>query len=116
MDDTYIIVTIDGRTYYIEADRVNDLAYINNKLVNVSNSQITMVNSFDTVTTYPRITCGSMAQCSFRASQQSTAIGVTSDIVLPDKFNMNTLQTTGILTYILFGLLLILGVKLLWKR
>lgn len=116
MDDNWIEITIDGRTYYIEAERLSDLAYIGGKLVNVSNSNITLVSSFDINTTYPRITCSSMSQCVYRSSQQSTQIGVTSQYSYVGNFNINTLSNSGISSYILFVLILILGVKLLWKR
>lgn len=116
MDNNWIEITIDGRTYYIEAERLSDLAFINGRLVNTSNSSITLVNNFDTVTTYPRITCASMSQCIYRSSQQASQIGVTSNYVYNGNFNINTLSGTVVSQYILFILILILGVKLLWKR
>lgn len=116
MDDTVIIITINGQTYYITADRLADLSYIDGKLVNVSNTSITLVHSYDTVTTYPRISCSAMSQCTYRASQQSTAVGVTSNYTYSGDFNIRTLQSSGIQSYILMFLIAILGVKLLWKR
>lgn len=116
MDNNWIEITIDGRTYYIEAERLSDLAFINGRLVNTSNSSITLVNNFDTVTTYPRITCASMSQCIYRSSQQASQIGVTSNYSYNGNFNINTLSQGAISQYILFILILLLGVKLLWKR
>lgn len=116
MDDNVIIIEINGQTYYISSDRLADLGYIDNKLVNVSNSNITLVHSFDTVTTYPRITCASMSQCVYRSSQQSTQVGVTSNYIYNGDFNIKTLQASGIQSYILWILIAILGVKLLWKQ
>lgn len=116
MDDTVIIIEINGQTYYITADRLADLSYIDGKLVNVSNSTITLVHSYDTVTTYPRITCSAMSQCTYRATQQATQVGVTSNYVYNGDFNIKTLQASGIQSYILMLLIAILGVKLLWKR
>lgn len=116
MDDNVIIIEIDGQTYYISSDRVADLRYIDNKLVNVSNSSITLVHSFDTTSTYPRITCAAMSQCVYRASQQYTSVGVTSNYVYNGNFNIKTLQASGIQSYMLWILIAILGVKLLWKR
>lgn len=116
MDDNYIIVTINDVQYYITADRVSDLAFINNKLVNISNSSITLVRSFDIQTTYPRITCNAMSQCRLQSSSTGSYTGVTSDIVLPDRFNMNVLNLS-MQSNIIIGLLLVLiSLKLMWKK
>lgn len=119
MEDKYIIITINGQSYYIEASRVYDLSFINGKLVNISNSSITLVSDFDysnSNNTYPRITCNAMSQCSIRSTYNSNSYGVTSKIVMPQRFNMNTLSL-GVQNNILIGLLIILlGVKLLWKH
>lgn len=116
MDNNYIEITIGNQTYYIEASRVSDLAYINNKLVNVSNSSITMVSSFDYNTTYPRITCASMSQCILRQNNSTSYTGVTQNIVMPSQFNMNTLNIQSQNNILIALLSIIIGVKLLWKR
>lgn len=116
MDDNVIEITINGVTYWIEANRLNDLHYIDNKLVNVSNSTITLVHSYDTVNTYPRITCSAMQQCRYYATNNTNYVGVSSNYSYEGKFNINTLQTSGLLSSILFGIIIILGVKLIWKR
>ena len=60
MGNDVVIITIDGQDYYVQASRLNDLAYIDNKLVNVSNSTITLVSSYSTENTYPRITLSAL--------------------------------------------------------
>lgn len=119
MEDNYIIITIGNNDYYIEASRLNDLNYINNKLVNTSNNAITLVSDYDynnSQNTYPRITCSSMSQCALRQTYNSNYIAVTQNYTFKDKFNMNTLGISN-QNNILIGLLIILiGTKLLWKK
>ena len=115
MEDNFIIVTINGTTYYIEASRVNDLEFIDNKLVNVSNNSITMVNHFDYQNTYPRITCSAMSQCILRPSSTVSYYGVTNPVELPKTFNSNQLGLYKD-NIIIMLLVIILGVKLIWKR
>ena len=57
MDKNWIEIILYGYTFYMPADRVRDLNYIDGKLVNISNSQISMVYEFSNTTTYPYITC-----------------------------------------------------------
>lgn len=116
MDPNFIQVTIGNNTYYLEASRIPDLAFIDGKLVNVSNSSITMVTSFDYSTTYPRITCSGMSACILRSSSSSNYSVVTQNIQLPGKFNMNTLSDSMLSTIIIGLLTVVIGLKLLWKR
>lgn len=116
MDNNYIEITIGNNTYYIETSRVSDLAFIDNKLVNVSNNSITMVSSFDSTTTYPRITCSSMSACILRTNSSSSYQLVYNNYELPDKFNMNLLSNSQ-QNSILIGLLtIVLALKLMWKK
>lgn len=116
MDNNYIIITIDGRDYYIQADKIFDLAFIDNKLVNISNSSITLVTSFDTVTTYPRITCNAMQQCTIRSSSTGSQYPVTSNYQLKDKFNINMLQSKHFYSLFLLLLFILVSFKLLHKK
>lgn len=118
MDNNYVIITIGNTDFYLEASRYYDLAYIDNKLVNISNQSITMVNSFDAnYTTYPRITCSAMQQCILRSSSSANYQAITQDIRLKDsKFNMNMLNNSNQNNLLIALLTIILGVKLLWKR
>lgn len=115
MDEGYIIVTIDGQDYYCQADRVNDIKYIDGKLVNISNSSITLVSTFGTSQTYPYISLPSMRQGVKYTGSSYNGIAVTSNIV----YNKKTLaiyDSRDISITCMLLLLLILGVKLLWKR
>lgn len=116
MDNNYIEITIGSNTYYIEAERVSDLAYIDNKLVNVSNSSITMVTSFDSSTTYPRITCSAMQACILRSNSTSSYQLVYNNYELPNSFNMNLLTNSQQNTILIGLLTIILALKLLWKK
>lgn len=116
MDENWIIITIDGQDYYIEASRLPDLAYIGGKLVNTSNSTITLVSSYSTETTYPRITFSAMQQGRYYQRSGNTYVGVTSDYTLKSKFSIYQIGSQGIQSAILFALLIILGAKLIWKR
>lgn len=119
MDKNWIIVTIGGRDYYIEASKVGDLAFINGKLVNVSNSTITLVSDYDynnTANTYPRISCSAMSQCALRSTYNSNYVAVTQDIQFNQPFNMNQLGLSNQNNVLIALITIILGVKLLWKR
>lgn len=116
MDENIIEVTINGTTYYLQASEFNNLVYKDGKLINISNSTITLVHSFDTTNTYPRITCSAMSACRYYASSNVNYTTVTSPIEYSGSFNINTIGTYGFYSYILLFLILILGVKLLWKR
>lgn len=116
MDSNWVIITIDGQDYYIEASRLADLAYIDGKLVNTSNSSITLVSSYSTDTTYPRITFSAMQQGRYYRSSNYTYTAVNSNYTLKSKYSVYQLGTNGIQSAILFTLILILGVRLIWKR
>ena len=116
MDSNVIEIEIDGRTYYIEADRLPDLAYINNKLVNTSNTTIYLVSGYSTETIYPRIQCSAMQQCRYYGSYSTNYQAVTSNYTVKSDFSIYQIGSNGIQSAILFCLILILGVRLLWKR
>lgn len=115
MDENEVEITINGRTYYIEAARLKDLDYIDNKLVNTSNSSITLVTSFDTQNTYPRISCPAMQACRYYASSASNYSTVTSNYTIT-KHSIYELGDLGLSSACLFVLILLLGVRLIWKR
>lgn len=116
MDSNVIEIEINGRTYYIEADRLPDLSYINGKLVNTSNSTIYLVTDYGTETVYPRIQCSAMSQCRYYGSYSSSYQAVTSNYTLISKFSIYQIGSNGIQSAMLFILVLILGVRLIWKR
>lgn len=116
MDNNEIEIVIDGHTYYIEASRLPDLSFIGGKLVNTSNSSIYLVSSFSTETTYPRIQCSSMQQCRYYASSSYNYTGVTSNYSISGKHSIYELGPYGLQSAILFAILLLTGVRLIWKR
>lgn len=116
MGDSFVIITIDGQDYYIEASRLNDLAYIGGKLVNVSNSTITLVSSFSTENTYPRITLSAMQQGRYYRASNVSYTAVTSNYSVKSNHSIYQLGSLGIQSAILFILIMILGVRLIWKR
>lgn len=116
MENNYIVITINGTEYYIQADRINDLAYIDNKLVNVSNSSITLVSSFDIQNTYPRITCGAMQQCRLQSSNNVNYVAVTSNYEFNGNYNLNMLGSSGKYNVLIVLLFIVVGLNLLWKR
>ena len=115
MDENEVEVTINGHTFYIEASRLKDLDYIGGKLVNTSNSTITLVSSFDTTNTYPRISCPSMQQCRYYSSSNTNYTAITSNYTIT-KHSIYELGDLGLTSACLFILILLLGVKLIWKR
>ena len=116
MDSNVIEIEINGRTYYIEADRLADLAYINNKLVNTSNSAIYLVTDYGTETVYPRIQCSAMSQCRYYGSYSSSYQAVTQNYTVTSKFSIYQIGSNGIQSAILFILILLLGARFIWKR
>lgn len=112
MDDNYIIVNIGGRNYYMEASRFKDLAHINGRLVNVSNSNIQLVSGFGDGTQYPYISCYAMSQCRYYGSYSSSYSMVNS----PVKYERTNINTYGLPVILCVLLLMILLVRLLFKR
>ena len=115
MDKNWIEIILYGYTFYMPADRVRDLNYIDGMLVNISNSQISMVYNFSNTTTYPYITCPVMRACNITTDRTHSEI-VTVRPTYPDKINLNML---GVLGYnqLLVGLLtIIVALKLLFKK
>ena len=103
-------VDIDGTSYYIPCDRVEDLYYTGSYLVNVSSSSITMKSIFNPDSEYPYITCSSMSICRLRSSNYNHYI-TSNYTLLSDPF-----LTFNFLPLIFIVLFITLGVRLVWKR
>lgn len=117
MDDNFVIITINNIDYYIDATRLKDLNYINNKLVNTSNSSITLVYNYDYQnTTYPRIVCSAQSQCYLQQNNTSTRVGVTSNYQLKGNYNFNILSTNMFNFIILFVLSIYVFYSLFIKK
>lgn len=116
MGNDVIIITIDGQDYYVQASRLNDLSYIDGKLVNTSNSTITLVSSYSTENTYPRIVLNAMSQGRYYQRANVNYTAVTSNYTVKSTFSVFQLGSLGLESAILFVLLLLLGVRMIWKR
>ena len=104
-------INISGTDYYVPCDYVSKLDYIDGYLVNVGTSSITLKSEFSPNTTYPNIQCSSMSVCNLRTAN-TISNPVTSNYTYSgDLFRVMNFEAVS-----LFVLLLILGVKLLWKR
>lgn len=115
MDKNWIEIILYGYTFYMEADRVRDLNYVDNMLVNVSQTAISMVNTFSNTTTYPYITCPSMRACTITVDRTHAEI-VTDRPTYPDKININMLGDLGYNQLFTGLLLIIIALKLLYKK
>lgn len=104
-------INVDGTDYYIPCDYVRKLDFIDGYLVNISSESITFKSQFNTNTSYPYITCSSMSICKLRISSNESVPVRTNFIYSGDPFRIMNFESVS-----LFILILILGVKLLWKR
>lgn len=111
MDNNTCQINIDGSDYYIPCDRIKDLDFIDGYLVNVSSSSISMKSEFNTTSSYPYVTCSSMSVCNLRSSSNNSHY-ITSNFV----YNGDPFKAFNFEFVVIFLLLLILGVKLLWKK
>lgn len=103
-------VEIEGTTYFIPCDRVEDLYYTGTYLVNISSSNITMKSNFNPDNDYPYISCSSMSVCRLRTSNNNHYITSNYNL-LSDPF-----MTFNFLPLIFIVLFITLGVRLVWKR
>lgn len=110
MNDTCQI-TIDNTEYYIPCDFVRRLDFIDGYLVNISSQSISFKSKFNTNSSYPYISCSSMSICNLRTSSNQSVPVRSNFIYNGDPFRIMNFESVS-----LFILILILGVKLLWKR
>ena len=102
-------VEINGVTYYVPADYVQYLSVIDNHLVNIGTSTITLYHSFRengvNNSGYPRISVSSMQYATYQQSYQSTATTLTVS-----SFEVkNRVTNTNTLLLIVIVLVLILN-------
>lgn len=116
MDKNWIEISLYGYIFYLPADRIRDLNFVDGKLVNISNSPITMVYQFSDRTTYPYITCSAMRACVIQVDNYYNQI-VTERITYPNNItNMNMLGVLGYNQLIVGLLIVLIALKLLWKK
>ena len=117
MDTNYIEIILYGYYFYINASRVRDLAFIDGKLVNISDTTINMAENFNsTNNNYPRITCSAMQPCVIRINNQYSQIVDERYQLANPNFNMNTLSQNGFNTILITLLSIIVALKLLFKK
>lgn len=108
MSDKPCVVTINGSDYYYPCDRRDDIVLIDNHLVNVSSSSITLYHDFvvqgDNTSGYPRITLPSNTEGYIRSSYNSTN---TTLIVNSIEWKTSRLSYSLYLDIVLIGVLLL---------
>lgn len=110
-DDNVCEVMLEGDTYYIPCDRVRDLSYIDDQLVNVSSSSLTFKKTFSIETTYPYIRCDAMSPC--RLYNNYNQYSVVEDNYYPISEQLKITNHDSLISILL---IILIGVKLLWKR
>ena len=103
-------VDIEGTSYFVPCDRVEDLYFTGSYLVNVSSSSISMKSVFNTDSEYPYITCSSMSICRLRTSNGNHYITSNYNLISDPFLTFNYLPLIFIILFIT------LGVRLVWKR
>lgn len=77
MPNNSCVVKVNGNDYYCPCDRVDDIVYIDDFLVNVSNTSITLYSSFvepnDRYSGFPRITISPLTKAVYRANYDSSS-------------------------------------------
>ena len=97
MDSLYVIITLFGYyDFYVPAEQLRYLQFLNNKLVNVGTQTITMVNYFSDSTTYPYVSCQPMRACRLYTNNQYYSVVDERYVLKSDKVNFNTLGSLGI--------------------
>lgn len=107
------VVEIDGDSWYIPIDRIDEIVYINGMLTSNTSSSITMYKNIQTsvdYNNYPRITCAFGSACRLYLSSGQSYTYMTS----VDSFNVvhRPLSSDFFTNPIL---LCILGVLVIWK-
>lgn len=82
--DNVTVIEINGTEYYCPTDSLQYLVFVNNRLVNVGSSTITLYHEFRESgvnnSGYPRISIASMQYATYQSSQgvQSSTLNVSS--------------------------------------
>lgn len=97
MNEEVAIVEINGTDYYVPSDSLQYLVVVNNRLVNVGTSTITLYANFResgvSSSGYPRISVSSMQYATYQSSYNSTSstLNVSSYNVENRVTNTNTI-------------------------
>lgn len=109
MPSNACVVKVNGYDYFCPCDRVDDIAYIDNFLVNTSNSSITLYTSFvepnDYSTGYPRIIISSLSKAVYRANYNSSSNVQPMNVSSYEVVNRN-FALSFILSLVILGVLI----------
>lgn len=106
-------VVINGDTWFIPCDRVNDLGLDNNhNLIVLTNSSLTLYKDFENsnYNSYPRISCAWGRVCSLQTAQNVSSsltnanLSVSNRIITDDLFSVSFLGiiAVGVVLWTLF--------------
>lgn len=109
MPNNACVVKVNGNNYYCPCDRLDDIAYVDNFLVNVSNSSITLYTSFvepnDYSSGYPRITINSLSKAVYRANYNSSSNVQAMNVISYEVVNRN-FSYSILLSIVILGVLI----------
>lgn len=113
MADNACKITIQSDDYWIPCDRIKDLHFLDGYLVNFSETSLTLRVRYSDETVYPYISCSAFGTCTKR-----TASGTQYQSYVNSNFSFDgdVFKTLNYDYWILFILLILLGVRLIWKR
>lgn len=81
MNDEPCVLSVNGINYYTACDVIDDIVYIDDYLVNTSNSSITLYRNYptygDSTTGYPRIQANANQKFYYRSSYSANATSLT---------------------------------------
>lgn len=104
--DNVATVEINGVTYYVPSDSLQYLIVVDNRLVNVGSSTITLYHTFResgvNSSGYPRISIASMQYATYQQSQ-----GVTSSTLNVSSYEVQS-RVTPTNTFLLIAIMLVL--------
>lgn len=112
MNDEACIITVNGTEYYYPCDRHDDIILVDNSLVNVSSSSITLYRDFptygDNSSGYPRITLPSNQRGYIRQTYNGNQ---TNLVVNSAAFKSGNFGIEFYLNLCIFGALILLFFK-----
>lgn len=102
-------VIIDGESWYIPCDRVNDIGFdTNGNLVVLTSSSLTLYKSYSAsnTTSYPRISCNYGRVCTLQTEQNNTRYLTNSTLEIGERALTDSFFSTCMLGIICLGVVL----------
>lgn len=100
-------VEINGESWYIPCDRVNDLGFDNNNnLIVLTNSSLTLYKTFSNsnTTSYPRVSCAWGRVCSLQTAQNVSSYLNDVNLSVSNRLITDDFFTFLFLVLLLWGL------------